>query len=143
MIELSKAIKTRYEAKSLDTSVGEFYNSRSPEKAVMPYVIYQEVAATVVQRSRVSEYSSVTVQWDVYCDDGDPETASDGLEAILAIMEYGERGAANPLNPTGLRILNSQLTLPVRVEEEGIDQVYRATAQQQYLVQRDLNRVPA
>ena len=146
MISITKAIITRWDAKSLDDTItGGIHHSRlPPNRIAMPYVIYNELSAPVSAKTRRSIYTDFNIQFDVYSQSADPEAAYDKAELIRNTMVEGENAVADPLSITAAEgsILETELEQDILVVDEG-EQVYRAFFSMRIRVGRARVRTPA
>ena len=128
MIEVAKAIKTRWVATSLGSSItGGIHHSRVPERTAMPYCVFHETGSPVIQKSRSRRYSECQIQFDVYGDDGDAETVGDLAVLGRDAMVNAEHATTSPLVAGGnAEIFDAELVRNVTVESDGAEQVYRA-----------------
>lgn len=146
MNEITKAIKTRWDAKSLDDTVtgGIFHSRTSPARNQMPYVIFHELSSLVAVRTRRGIYTDFNVQFDCYSDDGDPETSNDIAVLIRDTMSEGQNAVADPLSILSSEgtILEAELENDVITVDEG-EQVYRSFFTMRIRTGRTRVRTPA
>ena len=127
-IEHVKAIKTRWDAKSLVSSItGGIHHGRPPEQSDMPYCVFTELSNPVTNRTRGSRYYEFNVQFDVYASTGDPETSADLAESIKAAFCNAENASTNPLSASGLNVMDAEATGGIVTTPEGDEQVYRSS----------------
>lgn len=143
-IEVTKAIKARWDAKNLGDSItGGIHHSRTPEKTDQPYCVFNELSNPVTVKTHRSLYADFNVQFDVYVNDGDPESAADLANLIVGAMENSESALANPLSPASGEVLVADVTNEVTVTAEGDEQVYRAMFQMAFRWARARSITPA
>lgn len=144
MIELAKAVKTRWTAKSLSLQVtGGIHHSRPPERVEMPYCVFTEVSSSPTGETRCKRLGRYECQFDVYADTGDPETSADLAAIVRDVMVHGEEAVANPLNPTGISLADCRVSQDITTRSEGDEQVYRSTFTLVMMFTTSANRNPA
>ena len=143
MNEVTKAIIARWDAESLDSEIaGGIHNGHKAERTSMPYCLYYEQSAPVIERTRNGVFYLASVQFETWCDDGDPETAADDAELVKAAMENADKAQSDPLVASGQAIMTAQATSEPVTEWQG-DQVYRSFFQMEVRVRRTRTLTPA
>lgn len=144
MIELVKAIKARWTAKSLDSSVtGGIHHSRAPERVAMPYCVFSEVSNTSNGETRCSRMGRFECQFDVFTASGDPEVCADLAETVRNTMVHGEEALASPLDPTNVDLANVRVGRDITTQGVGDEQVFRSTFSLVMDYTVSANRTPA
>lgn len=144
MIEMVKAIKTRWDAKSLSSTVtGGIWHSRPPERTEMPYCVFSEISNVNTGETRCTRMGRYECQFDVYTDDGNPETSADVAETIRNTFVNGQEAQAAALDPTGIELGDVRVSQDIVTRAEGDEQVCRSmfTLVMPYTV--SANRTPA
>jgi hypothetical protein len=128
MIEIVKAIKTRWDAKSLDSTVsGGIWNSRPEERTAMPYCIFTEVSNTPIGETRCRRIGRYECQFDIYTDTGNPETSADMATTVRDTMVHSEGATADGLNPASTELANVRVSRDITTQGVGDEQVFRST----------------
>lgn len=129
MIDVVKAIKTRWTAKSLSSSVtGGIHHSRVPERTAMPYCVFRELGSPVIAKSRMLRMSELQLQFEIYDDSGDAEDVADLAVTVRDAFAESDGALTDPLaTGTTTRVYDADVTRNVVVDSEGMEQVYRAT----------------
>ena len=96
MISITKAVKTRWDDLSLSNTItGGVHHSEAPDRTSMPYAIYSEIDNEIANRTYILEMGKLLIQWDVYTDDGDPETCADLMDTIDSSFYFSMRSKTN------------------------------------------------
>lgn len=125
-VTVDKAIKTRWTARSLSSTITGGIHRRAPPGTSMPYCIFSDVSDTPVSRSRSSRYNRKLVQFDVY--HSSDVTAGELCELIKAAFCNADEAAANALSivaSAGVIQAADVEGNPIILQES--DEVYRAT----------------
>lgn len=127
-IEITKAVKERWTAKSLSNSVtGGIHHGRPPAKSAMPYCIYNEITANPIGNTNCYRNGRMELQFDIYTDDGDPETCADLAVLVRDAFVNADRATSSPFNPTGgVSISEVRLSQDIVTMAEGEEQVFRS-----------------
>lgn len=129
MIDIVKAIKTRWTAKGLGSSVtGGIHHGRVAEKPTYPYCVFRELDSPVVNKSRCLRFSEFQVQFDIYDRRGDATLAADLAVLVRDAFVNSERAASNPLSTgTTTNIMDADVTRNVTTVDDGEEQVFRSS----------------
>ena len=127
MIPIVKAIKTRWTNKSLATTItGGIHHSTTRAREGMPYCIFQEIGTPITGHDRSKTCGIFKVQFEVFTNDGNPETSGDAALSVLQAMEYSDKAGTNPLSVgENVSIKTVQADTEVRTVEAGED-IYRS-----------------
>lgn len=143
-IEIAKAIKTRWDAKSLGSSVtGGIHNGRPPERPTMPYCIFTDVSASNKGETACQRGTRMEIQFDVYCNDGNPETCGDLAVSVRDAFVNADRATTSPFAPTGIQVTEMRLSRNITTRAEGEEQVYRSMFAIVVMFNESANRIPA
>lgn len=127
-IEIVKAIKSRWDSKSLGSSVtGGLWHSRAPEQQAMPYCVLTEVSAVNAGETRDNRLGRCEVQFDIYDDSGDAETSADLATTVRNTFVNSHNAVAHYLNPTDISLVESRLSRDIVTQGVGYEQTFRST----------------
>lgn len=143
-IEIVKAIKSRWDSKSLSSSVtGGLWNSRAPEQQSMPYCVLTQVSAVNAGETHCNRNGRSEIQFDIYDDSGDAETSADLAMTVRDTFVNSHNAATAYLNPTGLKLVESRLSRDIVTQGVGYEQTYRSTFSIVFRYDEDAARRPA
>lgn len=123
---LAEAIKSRWTAAGLASSVGRIHHSRAPEKSDMPYAVYNEISNSETGQTHCLKMLRSEIQIDVYTKDGDAGACRAKADLIIDALEYSSDAASSPLTVSGWGITDIVATGDPVTTAEGDDEVYRS-----------------
>lgn len=141
---IAKAVKARWDAEDLGDSVtGGLHNGRPVERSAMPYCIFTEIwgsnsGETVAQRTNRME-----LQFDVYVNNGNPETAYDLAILVRDAFVNADRAATDPFDPDDMNVTEMRLGRAITTRPEGDEQVFRSMFTVIVAFNETVNRTPA
>lgn len=143
-IEIAKAVKTRWTAKGLSTTItGGIHHSRPAEATEMPYCIFTEVSASAITETVCGRSIRFEAQFDIYNDTGDPESTGDMAVSVRDAFLNSQSAQSNPLSASGLSISDARIGRDITTNAEGSEQVYRSMFTLVMTVSMSNSRTPA
>ena len=143
-INLVKAVKTRWTAKSLSSTVaGGIHHSRPAERTEMPYCIFTEISASPITETVCSRAVRFECQFDVYNDTGDPESTAGMAKTVRDAFLSSQSANTNPLTASGLSITDVRISRDITTNAEGDEQVFRSRFGVVMTVSVSFDRTPA
>ena len=120
-IDITKAIKTRWTAQSLGSSVtGGIHHTKAPPRTSFPYATFFEVSNAVRAQSRASRTNMFRVQIDVYTDDGNAETCADLAETVKTNLVHADNASTNPITTGSVLSIDLDGEIVTRYESDTV-----------------------
>ena len=145
MIDIVKALKTRWTAEGLSTYItGGIHHSRVPERVQMPYCVFHELGSPVITKTRTLIISELQIQFEVFDKTGNAETCADLAQRVRDAFLNAENATSNPLETgTTVGIIDADVTQNIHTEAEGDEQVYRSVFEMAIKFHEPRNLIPA
>lgn len=143
-INLIKAVKTRWTAKSLSSTItGGIHHSRPAERTVMPYCVFTEVSSSPITETVCGRAVRFQCQFVIYNSTGDPASPAAMAKTVRDAFLNSQSAGTNPLAATGLSISDVRIARDIITNGEGDEQVYCSRFDLVMTVSESFDRTPA